>query len=140
MAVTAPDESHLHDLGKLFEQIGQRPPQGDVVPLQGNDLLGVYAAVGVHADCDLIQIIGTAALQGNKFFHRRQVNMQYRRIDISERIKPVWEILPKRWVVERTFSWMNNDRRLSKDYEITTDSEKSFVYISHMHTLLKRLL
>ena len=62
-----------------------------------------------------------------------------RRIDISERIKPVWEILPKRWVVERTFSWMNHDRRLSKDYEITIDSEKNFVYISHMHTLLRRL-
>jgi len=62
-----------------------------------------------------------------------------RRIDISERIKPKWEILPKRWVVERTFSWMNHSRRLSKDYEITTDAEENFVYISHIHTLLRRL-
>ena len=62
-----------------------------------------------------------------------------RRIDISEKIKPAWEILPKRWVVERTFSWMNHSRRLSKDYEITKDSEKNFIYISHMHTLLRRL-
>jgi hypothetical protein len=63
-----------------------------------------------------------------------------RRIDISEKIKPEWEILPKRWVVERTFSWLNHSRRLSKDYEITTDSELNFLYISHLHTLLRRLL
>jgi len=60
-------------------------------------------------------------------------------VDISARIKPEWEILPKRWVVERTFAWMNNSRRLSKDYEYTTESEEAFVMISHLHTLLRRL-
>jgi len=59
-------------------------------------------------------------------------------VDISARIKPGWEILPKRWVVERTFAWLNNSRRLSKDYEITTTSEEAFVMISHLHTLLRR--
>ena len=39
-------------------------------------------------------------------------------VDISKKIKPhQWEKLPWRWVVERTFSWLNNSRRLSKDYE-----------------------
>lgn len=61
-------------------------------------------------------------------------------VDISEKIKPhEWEKLPWRWVVERTFSWLNNSRRLSKDYEITTDSAEAIVKISHLHTLLKRL-
>jgi putative transposase len=60
-------------------------------------------------------------------------------VDISARINPGWEILPKRGVVERTFAWMNNSRRLSKDYEITTKSAESFVMISHLHTLLRRL-
>ena len=60
-------------------------------------------------------------------------------VDISARINPGWEVLPKRWVVERTFAWMNNSRRLSKDYEITTESEESFIMISHLHTLLRRL-
>ena len=63
-----------------------------------------------------------------------------RRIDISEKIAPGWEILPKRWAVERTFSWMNHSRRLSKDYEINTESEENYIYISHMHTLLRRLI
>ena len=58
--------------------------------------------------------------------------------DISEKIKPhEWEKLPWRWVVERTLSWLNNSRRLSKDYEITIASEEAMVKISHIHTLLK---
>ena len=61
-------------------------------------------------------------------------------VDISETIKPhEWEKLRWRWVVERTFGWLNHSRRLSKDYEITTDSAVAMVIISHCHTLLKRL-
>jgi putative transposase len=59
-------------------------------------------------------------------------------VDISERIKPKWEIIPKRWVVERTFAWAGHSRRLSKDYEITTRSAETIFIISHLHTLLKR--
>ena len=63
-----------------------------------------------------------------------------RGVDISEKIRPgEWEKLPWRWVVERTFSWLNNSRRLSKDYEITTASAEAVIKISHFHTLLKRL-
>ena len=60
-------------------------------------------------------------------------------VDISEKIKPVFEVIPKRWVVERTFAWLNNSRRLSKDYEINTKSEEYWIFISHFHTLLRRL-
>ena len=61
-------------------------------------------------------------------------------VDISEKIKPhEWEKLPWRWLVERTFSWLNNSRRLSKDYEISIASAVAIVKISHFHTLLKRL-
>ena len=61
------------------------------------------------------------------------------KVSISPRIKGVFEIQPKRWVVERTFSWMNHSRRLSKDYEISTSSEETMVLISHSMILLKRL-
>ncbi len=61
-------------------------------------------------------------------------------VDISEKIKPhQWEKLPRRWGVERTLSWFNHSRRLSKDYEISVPSAQSMVIISHIHTLLKRL-
>ena len=58
--------------------------------------------------------------------------------DISERIKPIFEILPKRWRVERTFAWMNNYRGLSKDYDITVTSVETNIMIAHTHTLLRR--
>ena len=60
-------------------------------------------------------------------------------VDISKRIKSTFEVMPKRWVVERTLSWLGNSRRLSKDYEIRTYYAESMIYISHLHTLLKRL-
>jgi putative transposase len=59
-------------------------------------------------------------------------------VDISKRIKPEFEVLPFRWIAERTFSWANHSRRLSKDYEIKTLHEENMFMISHLHTLLKR--
>ncbi len=60
-------------------------------------------------------------------------------IEISERIKPGWVVLPKRWVVERTFAWLNPFRRLAKDYEITTQASENYIMIAHSMILLKRI-
>jgi len=48
-------------------------------------------------------------------------------------------LLPKRWVVERTFAWLGRNRRLSKDYEHRTDSSECKVRIGAIHLMLKRL-
>jgi len=48
-------------------------------------------------------------------------------------------ILPKRWIVERTFSWLNRNRRLSKDYERKIESSEAFLYLSMSILMLKRL-
>jgi putative transposase len=61
------------------------------------------------------------------------------RIDISKQIKPIFEVLPKRWRIERTFSWFGGYRRLSKDFEYLSLSEENIIYISHAHLLLSRL-
>lgn len=58
--------------------------------------------------------------------------------EISSRITDKWAVLPIRWVVERTFAWLNSTRRLAKDFEISIESEQNFVIISHSMTLLKR--
>jgi len=61
-------------------------------------------------------------------------------VEIVERLKEVkWAVIPRRWVVERTFSWMNGSRRLSKDYEISVSSAEAQVKISHCYTLFKRM-
>lgn len=59
-------------------------------------------------------------------------------VDISVRIKPEWEILPKRWIVERSLAWLNNSRRLAKDFEISVRSARAVCLIAAFHTLLKR--
>ena len=58
--------------------------------------------------------------------------------DISSRVTDKWAILPIRWVVERTFGWLNSWRRLSKDYEISTSSAENLVMIAFSMILLNR--
>ena len=48
-------------------------------------------------------------------------------------------VVPKRWVVERRFGWMNRDRRLSKDYERTLDSSKAWIQLSSIHRMVRGL-
>ncbi len=50
-----------------------------------------------------------------------------------------FEVLPKRWVVERTFAWLYFFRRLSKDYEYSTTMSESMIYIASIRIMLKRL-
>ena len=50
-----------------------------------------------------------------------------------------FQVLPRRWVVERTLGWFNRYRRLSKDYERLAESSESMVYIASIQTLLNRL-
>ena len=54
------------------------------------------------------------------------------------RPRPEWEVLPKRWIVERSLAWLNNYRRLSKDYERSVRSAQAVCIIAAFHTLLKR--
>ena len=48
-------------------------------------------------------------------------------------------VLPRRWVVERTFAWLVRNRRLSKDYEYLAETEESFVYAAMVRLMLRRL-
>ena len=50
-----------------------------------------------------------------------------------------FQVLPRRWVVERTLGWLNRYRRLSKDYERLATSSESMVHIASIQTMLRRL-
>jgi putative transposase len=62
-------------------------------------------------------------------------------LDITLRSDGVtgFEVIPWRWVIERTFAWLGNFRRLSKDYEFYCENSESMIYIASIHRLLKRL-
>lgn len=50
-----------------------------------------------------------------------------------------FEVLPRRWVVERTFAWLNRCRRLAKDFEKTVQSAQAWIYIANIRLLARRL-
>jgi transposase len=50
-----------------------------------------------------------------------------------------FRVLPRRWVVERTFAWLGRNRRLSKDYEARPRSEEAWLYAASSRLLLRRL-
>jgi len=79
----------------------------------------------------------------------------YRGEDLQEYVKKLWQwtwqvvlrtdhqkgfkLLPRRWVVERTFAWLLNARRLSRDYEKTRKSSQSMVYLAMLTLMINRL-
>lgn len=50
-----------------------------------------------------------------------------------------FQVVPRRWVVERTFAWICKFRRLSKDYEYLTETSESFIYAAMIHVMVRRL-
>lgn len=62
------------------------------------------------------------------------------RLDIVRRSDDTkgFKILPKRWIVERTFGWLSKYRRMSKDYETTTTSSVAMIHIAMTRLMLNR--
>lgn len=50
-----------------------------------------------------------------------------------------FSVLPRRWVVERTFAWLGRYRRLVKDYDLLPSTTEACIYIAMTHLMLKRL-
>jgi putative transposase len=51
-----------------------------------------------------------------------------------------FQVLPRRWVVERTFSWIDHNRRMSKDYERLCASSEALVYAAMIRLMVRRLI
>jgi putative transposase len=62
-------------------------------------------------------------------------------IQIVERPPGVkgFQLLPRRWVVERTFAWLGRSRRLAKDFEATTHSACAWIHVANLRLLSRRL-
>ena len=51
-----------------------------------------------------------------------------------------FKVLPRRWVVERTFGWLGRQRRLSKDYEYLPATSETIIYITMIGLMIRRLV
>ena len=62
-------------------------------------------------------------------------------IDLKKLLPPKdsTTFLPRRWIVERTFSWLGQNRRMSKDYERLPESSEAFIYVAMSRLMVRRL-
>lgn len=61
------------------------------------------------------------------------------RVDVIKRNQPGFKVLPKRWIVERTLSWLGQNRRLSKDYELLPEGAVSNDLCCNGTLMIRRL-
>jgi transposase len=62
-------------------------------------------------------------------------------LEIVKRLETAngFELLPRRWVVERTLAWLNRNQRLAKDFEATIASAEAWIYLASLQLLMRRL-
>lgn len=63
------------------------------------------------------------------------------KLEIVEKSKEQhgFQVLPKRWIVERTFAWLVRQRRLARDYERLPATSESFIYVAMIRLMIRRL-
>ena len=62
------------------------------------------------------------------------------RVDWQKLLPPRgFQVLPRRWVVERTFAWISHNRRMSKDYERLAATSEAFIYVAMSRLMVRRL-
>jgi putative transposase len=60
-------------------------------------------------------------------------------IEVVQRQERGFQLLPRRWGVERTFTWLSQNRRLSRDYEELAQTSEGWVYLGTVGLMLRRL-
>lgn len=60
-------------------------------------------------------------------------------LEIVKRNDSGFVVLPRRWIVERTFAWLGRYKRLSKDYEFHTDTSENMLLLAMSRLMLNRL-
>ena len=60
-------------------------------------------------------------------------------LELTEKLGQGFVVEPWRWVVERTFAWLENARRLCRDYEELPEHHESFIYVGMIRLMLRQL-
>jgi putative transposase len=123
------------------------------------DTLGLLLVVVVHSACIQDYEGGWLVLEHiKKSFRRLKIVFadgaygkgllpdfvkHFCRMILQTVLRPVgikgFQVLPKRWIVERTFAWLNRHRRLSKDYERLTENSEAAIQIAMIDLMVRRL-
>ncbi len=87
----------------------------------------------------LVKILADGGYQGQKIIDwvLEKCNWIFEVVKRSELHK--FKVIPKRWIVERTFGWIGRYRRMSKDYEFLTETSENMTMLCMIRLMLKRL-
>ena len=94
---------------------------------------------GLRGRCPNLELVWADA-----GYHARQVDAAVAavpdlRIEIVRRSQPKgWELLPRRWVIERSFAWFGRNRRLARDYEGLLATAADFIHLASIQLLVRR--
>jgi putative transposase len=108
---------------------------------QDRDAAGPLLALGLNKFRTLQQIWADGGYAGTLLAWVLQRWRGRARVQIVKRSDDIkgFKVLPKRWIVERTFGWLTKARRLVKDYERKTEHSEAFIQIRMSHLMLRRL-
>ncbi len=89
----------------------------------------------------LLKLFADGGYQGPQFRKALAKLMPQLSVEIVKRSDQAqgFEVLPRRWVVERTFAWLNRCRRLAKDWENLTQNAVAFIRLASIRLMLRKL-
>jgi transposase len=89
----------------------------------------------------LLKLYADGGYQGTSFQAAMKTIMAQVNVEIVKRSDQAkgFTVLPKRWVVERTFAWLNRCRRLAKDWECLNRKARAFLLLASVRLMLRRL-
>jgi len=122
------------------------------------DTMGLLLAVVVHAANEhdsksapmviaelrgrfvrLVKIIADGGYRGELIENTRKIYGWVVEIVLRSDSSTKFEVLPKRWIVERTFAWFESYRRLSKDFEYQTETSQAMIQLAMIKLMLNRI-
>jgi putative transposase len=122
------------------------------------DTMGLLLAVVVHAAnehdsksapmviadlrgrfCRLVKIVADGGYRGELIENTRKTFGWVVEVVSRSNTASKFEVLPKRWIVERTFAWLESYRRLSKDFEFQTETSQTMIQLAMIKLMLNRI-
>lgn len=102
--------------------------------------VGTWLLAGLQQQCPRLKKIWADGTYAGRFVELAQSLYQ---IEVEITLPPAgqkgFQVIPHRWVVERSFAWLNLYRRLYKDVELHLRSADTVIYIAMSHLMLRRL-
>jgi putative transposase len=100
---------------------------------------GVAVLMEEACESEKLQLLWVDQGYTGEKFARAIASVCDAQVEVVKRSEAGFQILPRRWVVERTLGWLGRYRRLSKDYELLPEVSESMIYAAMVRLMLHRL-